>query len=246
MTVVDRRSWRIGANRLCARNVAIPAPSFRGRAAALGRPRPHGSDRPCACTVPRPGRALVGAPFLRTAGAAQGRPPWRGRSRGPERTCSGRGAAWPPPSGAPRLRLRRPAAWPFLSFPAWLLASGLACPGGPASASLLPPSLCSIVGRPGPRLRAPGGAGGFSLLPLLVGPRSFPFLRFWSPAPPVARRGFLPPCRAAAAAGAAALSHTVMVLIWQLLQEAAKTGQRYAAPSVPHWFRALPAVAMKI
>jgi hypothetical protein len=38
----------------------IPAPSFRRRAAARGHPRPQGSDRPCACTVPPPGRGPGG------------------------------------------------------------------------------------------------------------------------------------------------------------------------------------------
>lgn len=94
-------------------------------------------------------------------------------------------------SGSPRLQLRRSAPWPFLSFLPWLLASGLACPGGPASASLPPPALCSIVGRPAPGLRAPRGAGVFSLPGLLVGLRASPFPRFWFPPPSVAR--FLSP-----------------------------------------------------
>ena len=105
--------WGIGANRLCPRAASIPPPSFRRRSAALGHPRPHGSDRPCACTVPPPGRAM-GAPFLRTAGAAQGRPPWRGGSRRPERVVR-HGGGQAAPSGGPRLRLvafvSSPPAW---------------------------------------------------------------------------------------------------------------------------------------
>ena len=178
---IVRRSWRIGANRLCARNVAIPRPSFRPRGQSAWRPRPHGSDRQCACIVPPPGRrpALAGRrPFC------------------PLRPHSGLGAAAPGArsalvrSGSPRLRLRRPAAWPFLSFLSRLLASGLASPWA-ASAALPPPALCSVIGRPGPGLLAPWGGGGFSLLPLLVGPRASPFPRFWFPPPLVARRELL-------------------------------------------------------
>lgn len=60
-----------------------------------------------------------------------------------------------------------------------------------ASAALPPPALCSIVGRPAPGLRAPRGAGVFSLPGLLVGLRTSPFPRFWFPPPSVAR--FLSP-----------------------------------------------------
>ena len=148
---IVRRSWRIGANRLCARYVAIPRPSFRPRGQSAWRPRQHGSDRQCACTVPPPGRrpALAGRrPFWPLRG------PWPlGPAAPGARSALVR-------SGSPRLRLRRSAPWPFLSFLSRLLASGLASPWA-ASAALPPPALCSIVGRPGPGLLAPWGAGVF-------------------------------------------------------------------------------------
>lgn len=140
MSAIVRRSRRIGANRLCARNVAIPAPSFRGRGQSAGRPNQYGSDRPCACMVPRPSRRPRGPPpFLRTAGR-QGRLLGAGAPGG--RSALVR-------SGSPRLQLRRSAPWPFLSFLPWLLASGLACPWGPLRLpSPRQPSALLSVGRP--------------------------------------------------------------------------------------------------
>ena len=50
---------------------------------SVGHPRPHGSGRPYACTVPPPGRRPLGPPsFFATAGPLG---PWAGGSRGPER-----------------------------------------------------------------------------------------------------------------------------------------------------------------
>lgn len=192
MSAIVRRSWRKGANRLCARYVAIPSPSFRLRAAALGRPRPHGSDRPCACTVPRPGRALVGAPFLRTAGAAQGRPPWRGRSRGPERTCSVRGRQAAPlaPPGCGFVALPRGLFCPPFFR---LLASGLAspCRWPLRLPSPRQPSALLSVGRP----------RGFGLL---WGAGGFRSCRFWWGRVPSRSSGFgpRPPCRPAGVSAA--------------------------------------------
>ena len=113
------------------------------------------------------------------------------RLQGPERTCSGRGRAsrplWLPPAAASS---PCPVALSVLPFPAPRLRPGVPLSVA-ASAALPPPALCSVVGRPGPGLLAPWGGGGFSLLPLLVGPRASPFPRFWFPPPLVARRELL-------------------------------------------------------
>ena len=134
------------------------------------------------CTAAWPSSRFGGPPsFLRTAGRRCG--PWRGGSRGPERTCS----VWLPPAAASS---PCPVALSVLPFPAPRLRPRVPLSVA-ASAALPPPALCSVIGRPGPGLLAPWGGGGFSLLPLLVGPRASPFPRFWFPPPLVARRELL-------------------------------------------------------
>lgn len=140
-----RTSWRIGAIRLCARDVAIPAPSFRGRGAALGRPAQGGRVARALALYRRLAVGLVAAVLFAHCGplGALGR-----RLPGAGAHLFGPGPS-SGPSGSPRLRLRRLAPWPFLSSLSRLLAFGLACPWGPLRLpSPRQPSALLSVGRP--------------------------------------------------------------------------------------------------
>lgn len=136
--------WGIGANRLCPLAAVIPPPSFRRRAAALGRPAQGGRVAHTLALYRSLAVGLLAAVLFRHCGAFG---PLGGSLPGPGACRSGRGR-----SGRP---LRRP---PAAARRIRLLASGLASPWA-ASAPRPPPGLCSVVGGPGPGLWAPEGPG---------------------------------------------------------------------------------------
>lgn len=175
-----------GAIRLALDGASIPAPSIRGRAAALGRPAQGGRVAHALALYRRLAGPQSVPSFFATA------PPlaaWAGGSRGPERFVrhGGRQAA---PSGGPRLRLVA-----CVSSPPALRSPVGARFGFPSPAR---PLLCFRW--PGPGALGSWGAGG-ALLRRRLGPSG-------RLAPP----GFCPPppCRLASPGGgcAAAVSHT--------------------------------------
>lgn len=154
----------------------IPSPSFRLRAAALGHPRPHGSGRPYACTVPPPGAVPLcgGRPLFAHCGALGAL----------ARRLAAAGACRSAAAGAPVLRFASLAARRLRSgaarLPAFLRCGSFLRLGG---------RLCSGFGGPAAPLWAPGG-------------RQFrPFLALCAVFPPCSL-GFsaAAPCRLAAAA----------------------------------------------
>lgn len=207
-----------------------PLPSKRGtyrplasgaEGKAQGVPKnSFGSPVRLHCTAAWPS-ALWPPSFLRTAGPAQGRAPWRGGSRGPG---GGRSHRRPPASAASPCRV----ALSVLPSPAPCLRP---CVPWWARFGFPPPAAALLCHRwAGPAASGSWGAGGF-LAPAASGGAAF------LPVPPVSvprppSRPFL--ARRARCGGcAAALTHTEMVLACQPLREAAKTGQGQAAVSIP-------------
>ena len=169
-----RLRWGIGANRLCPRAAVIPAPSFRGRAAALGRPAQGGRVAHALALYRRLvapwGRAL----FAHCGGLAA-----------LARRLAAAGACRSAAAGAPVLRFaslaaRRLRSW-AARLPAFLRCGSFLRLGG---------RLCSGFAGPAAPLWAPGGR------------RFRPFLALCAVFPPCSL-GFsaAAPCRLASPCG---------------------------------------------